>query len=121
VPSGYGSRVNRDSRRFKCTANHTDFFFPPDRLIVDNNSMPSRQQKSSIASYSDGESFVEDSVSMEDRSSSDVLDDEVMPSHVLQAYESMLRQKVKEQEENFNAVSKELQDELRSYPFWLMH
>jgi hypothetical protein len=64
----------------------------------------------SIASCSDRESSVVDSESMEDRSSSDVSDDEMMPSHVLQAYESMLHRKLKEQEDNFNTVIKQLQD-----------
>ena len=58
----------------------------------------------SVASCSDRESSVVDSESMEDRSSSDVSDDEMMPSHLLQAYESMLRRKLKEQEDNFNTV-----------------
>jgi hypothetical protein len=110
VSSGYGRRVNRDSHRFKCTANHTDFFFPTDRLIDDNISSCSSHGKSiassvnSVASCSDRESSVVDSESMEDRSSSDVSDDEMMPSHLLQAYESMLRRKLKEQEDNFNTV-----------------
>jgi hypothetical protein len=114
VSSGYSSRVNRDSRRFKCTANHTDFFFPTDQLIDDNKSNHSSHGKCSNASCSDRESYVVDSESMEDRSSYDSSDDDTMPAHVLQAYELLLRRKLKEQEDNFSTIIKQLQDELRS-------
>jgi hypothetical protein len=114
VSSGYSSRVNRDSRRFKCTANHTDFFFPTDRLIDDNKSNHSSHGKCSNASCSDRESYVVDSESMEDRSRYDSSDDETMPAHVLQAYELLLHRKLKEQEDNFSTIIKQLQDELRS-------
>ncbi len=111
--SGYARRIGRDSRRFKCTANHTDFFFPTDRLIVDNKSNHSSHGKSSNASCSDRESDVMDSESMEGRSIYDSSDDETMLAHVLQDYELLLRQKLKEQEDNFRTIIKQLQDELR--------
>jgi len=40
VTSGESNRVKRNSTRFKCTANHTDFFFPTDRLYDDEHDVP---------------------------------------------------------------------------------
>jgi hypothetical protein len=33
---GYSKKLSRDSKRFRRTANHTDFLIPTDRLIDDN-------------------------------------------------------------------------------------
>ena len=110
--SGYARRIGRDSARFRCTANHADFFFPTDRLIEANSStsrggtsIVSRCSSKACSSYNSDESI-------EDSSSEDFLDDEKIPARASHEFEATLREKLKEQEETFNAVIRRLQDEL---------
>ncbi len=44
VSSGEHHRIDRESRRYRCTANHTDFCFPTNQLLIEQvNILPSTQ------------------------------------------------------------------------------
>jgi hypothetical protein len=67
VPSGYGNQVKRNSSRFKCAANHTDFSFPTDWLM-DDYETPSCGSKSMDSSSNSNVSCHDSHSSMLDES-----------------------------------------------------
>jgi len=93
--SGSARRIGRDSTRFRCTANHTDFFFPKDRLM-EANSSSSRGGTSFVSrcnskACSSGNSDSDES--MEDSSSENFSDDRRKPAQVShEEFETVLRE-----------------------------
>ncbi len=111
---GFSKKLNRESRRFRCQAKHTDLMFPTDRLVDDDNwkssSRPinaTNERLPSIHSVEDpsnDNSFPDDSVDESEDVSvqshdPDMFEDVMAYVGVLRMCESVFQEKIKEKDE----------------------
>jgi hypothetical protein len=104
--AGYGRKVKQNSARFKCTANHTDFMFPTDKLLVDIDDI--KRKSDSVEDVScDEESVAESQTSM--NTEDELLKDLMVYTGALIQCESVSRVKLSEQ---FQYILRQQEDQL---------
>jgi hypothetical protein len=101
MSAGYGRKVKRNSARFKCTANHTDFMFPTDKLLDDIDDF--KRKSVSVEDVScDEESGAESQTST--NTEDELLKDLMVYTGALVQCESVFRAKLNEQSEQFQRI-----------------
>ena len=135
VSSGTASRVNRKSKRFKCTANHTDFTFPTHQLFepddlpaadsgfnrcrVSSPDCAVGNNRSKVSHHSDSPEDGDENGSCDSSNASEVggdvpfFDDELVAYYgALSCLEAAFMEKLKAQAERFESVLQDTKTEV---------
>jgi hypothetical protein len=109
MSAGYGRKVKQNSAQFKCTANHTDFMFPTDKLLDDIDDI--KRKSVSVEDVScDEESAAESQTSM--NTEDELLKDLMVYTGALVQCESVSWAKLNEQSEQFQYILWQQEDQL---------